>query len=101
MAVVWRIAELERDTDNGVVTAHWNVSDSETIEEVEHRGSSYGTVDFTPDRDAGDYIEYADLTEATVVAWVKASLDVTAVEAWISDQIEESKAPAVLTGVPW
>jgi|TARA_R110000744_G_scaffold96058_8_gene185546 hypothetical protein len=101
MAVVWRIAELERNTDNGVVTAHWSASDSETVEGVEHRGSRYGAMSFTPDTEAEDYIEYAELTEAVVVEWVKALLDVSAVDAWIAGQIEESKAPAVSTGVPW
>ena len=101
MAVVWKIVELERNTDNGVVMAHWNASASETFEGVEHRGSSYGALGFVPNTEAEGYIEYADLTEATVVAWVKDSVDFSAIEENIAAQIEESKAPAVSTGVPW
>ena len=101
MAVTWKIVELERNTDNGVVTAHWTAFDSETIEGVEHKGSHYGSTVFAPDTEAEGYIEYVNLTEATVVAWVKAGVDGSIIEERIAGQIEESKAPAISTGVPW
>ena len=47
MAVTWTISTLERNTDNGVVVAHWRASDADG----EHVGSSYGTCGFTPDPD--------------------------------------------------
>ena len=31
MAVTWTIATLERNTDDGVVVAHWRASDSEVV----------------------------------------------------------------------
>ena len=101
MAVTWTISTLERNTDDGVVVAHWRASDSETISEVEHSGSSYGTCGFTPDADADGYTAYADITEAQVIEWVKADVDADAVEASIAAQIADSKAPAISTGVPW
>ena len=36
MAVTWTISTLERNTDDGVVVAHWQANDSETVGEVEH-----------------------------------------------------------------
>ena len=101
MAVTWTISTLERNTDDGVVVAHWRASDSETVGEVEHSGSSYGTCGFTPDADADGYTAYADITEAQAIGWVKADVDADAVEASIASQIADSKAPAISTGVPW
>ncbi len=101
MAVTWTISTLERNTDDGVVVAHWRASDSETVGEVEHTGSSYGTCGFTPDPDADGYVAYDSLTEETVIGWVKADVDADAIEASIASQIADSKAPAITVGVPW
>jgi glutamine synthetase type III len=97
MAVTWTISTLERNTDDGVVVAHWRASDADG----EHTGSSYGSCGFTPDADADGYTAYADITEAQVIEWVKADVDADAVEASIAAQIADSKAPAISTGVPW
>ena len=102
MAVTWTIATLERNTsDDGVVVAHWRASDSETVGEVEHSGSSYGTCGFTPDSTAEGYTPYADITEAQAIGWVKDDVDADAIEESIAAQIEASKAPAVAVGTPW
>jgi len=101
MAVTWTISTLERNTDDGVVVAHWRASDSETVGEVEHSGSSYGTCGFTPDSTAEGYTPYADVTEAQAIGWVKADVDADAIEASIASQIADSKAPAITVGVPW
>ena len=97
MAVTWTISTLERNTDDGVVVAHWQASDVDG----DHSGSSYGTCGFTPNADADGYTAYADITEAQVIEWVKADVDADAVEASIAAQIADSKAPAISTGVPW
>jgi cytochrome c1 len=97
MAVTWTISTLERNTDDGVVVAHWRASDADG----EHSGSSYGTCGFTPDADADGYTAYADITETQAIEWVKADVDADAVEASIAAQIADSKAPAISTGVPW
>ena len=97
MAVTWTISTLERNTDDGVVVAHWRASDADG----EHVGSSYGSCGFTPDADADGYVAYADITEAQVIEWVKADVDADAVEASIASQIADSKVPAITVGVPW
>ena len=97
MAVTWTISTLERNTDDGVVVAHWRASDADG----DHSGSSYGTCGFTPDADADGYTAYADITEAQAIGWVKADVDADAVEASIAAQIADSKAPAITAGVPW
>ena len=98
MAVTWTIAQLERNTDgNGVVVAHWRASDVDG----EHSGSSYGTCGFTPDSTADGYVAYDSLTEADVLAWVKADVDADAIEESIAAQITASKEPVTAAGVPW
>ena len=108
MAVTWTISTLERNTDDGVVVAHWRASDSEVVgsgdDAVTHSGSSYGTCGFTPDSSADGYTAYADITEAQAIGWVKDTMDeeaVTGVEDSIAAQIADSKAPAITTGTPW
>ena len=98
MAVTWTIAQLERNTDgNGVVVAHWRASDVDG----DHSGSSYGTCGFTPDATADGYVAYDSLTEAEVIAWVKADLDTDAIEESIAALIAVSKEPVTAAGVPW
>ena len=97
MAVTWTISQLERNTDDGVVVAHWRATDSDG----DHSGSSYGTVGFTPDATADGYTAYAEITEAQAILWVQADVDADAVEASIAAQIADSKKPAIVVGVPW
>ncbi len=100
MAVTWTISTLERNTDDGVVVAHWRASDVDG----DHSGSSYGTCGFTPDSSASGYTAYADITEAQAIGWCKDSMGeeaVTGVEDSIAAQIADSKAPAITTGTPW
>ena len=108
MAVVWTVISTERETtNNGITVAHWTASDSEDVGTdpvVTHLGSSYGSCNYTPDHTAGGFTAYASLTEADVVAWVKATLGsdmVTETEAAVAAQIADSKAPALAHGVPW
>lgn len=98
MAVTWTIEQLERNADgNGVVVAHWRASGADG----EHSGSSYGTCSFTPDATAEGYVAFESLTEEVVIGWVKDSADAEAIEASIAEQIEVSKAPVTVAGVPW
>jgi len=98
IAYNWTIATLERQTDTGgVVTAHWRVS----AQDGEYTASSYGTVGFTPDPTAPDFVPFDQLTEADVLVWVHASVDKGEMEANLAQQIEEQKAPRTVAGVPW
>jgi hypothetical protein len=95
MTTTWTIAQLDRQTSDGLVTtAHWRVD----AVDGEHTAGSYGTVGF----ERGDtFIAYDSLTEAQVIAWVKEKLDVEAIEASLAAQIEAKKNPVTATGVPW
>jgi hypothetical protein len=100
MTTTWKISILDRSTADGFVqTVHWNASQVDG----EFTASTYSTVSFTKE-DGINYVPYADLTEAAVIEWVKASLGaegVAAVEASLAANIAEQKAPKVSSGTPW
>ncbi len=90
----WTIANLERNVaDGGVTVAHWRVTESETVGDDTFTASAYGTVGFTPDADADDFVAYDDLTEDDVMAWVWADVDQDATEAALTAKIEADKNP--------
>jgi hypothetical protein len=102
----WTISTLERNTaDGGVTVAHWRVTEEETVgtgdDAVTYSASSYGTVGFTPDAAAEGFVAYTDLTESTVLGWVQAEVDQDAIEASLTSNIAEQKAPVTSTGTPW
>ena len=98
----WTISTLERNTaDGGVTVAHWRVSEEETVGENTYSASSYGTVGFTPDASAEGFVAYDSLDKATVLGWVQAEVDQDAIEAALTANIAEQKAPVTSTGTPW
>ena len=106
MAVTWSISNTEynNDSDKGVVQAAWQCTETETVSSVDHTGTVSGMESYTPDASASGYIAYASLTEANVIAWVKATLgaeEVTRVETKVAAQITKSKTPPTTWAVPW
>ena len=102
----WTIANLERNvTDGGVTVAHWRVTEEETVgtgeDAVTYTASAYGTVGFTPDASADDFVAYNDLTEEVVLGWVHADVDQSATEAALTANIAEQKTPTSADGMPW
>jgi len=95
MTTTWTIAQLDRQTSDGLVTtAHYRVD----AVDGEYSAGTYGTVGFER---GTSFTAYASLTEAQVIVWVKDKLDVEAIEAGLQVQIELLKNPVTATGVPW
>ena len=98
----WTIANLERNvSDGGVTVAHWRVTESETVGDVTYTASAYGTVGFTPDASADDFVAYDDLTEEVVMGWVWAEVNQADTEAALTANIEGQKNPVSADGMPW
>jgi hypothetical protein len=95
MTTVWTIPNLERNTDGDVVTTVHYVA---TKTDGEFVSSVYSSMSVEV---GDDFVPYADLTEATVVEWVKAKLDLESVEAALDAQIEAQKNPVTASGTPW
>ena len=93
----WTIVNMERDASTGFVNnVHWTCSDVDG----DYSGSTYGSIGLSGELT----IPYADLTEATVIGWVNASMGeetVGAHEAAVAAQIADAKEPKVAVGTPW
>lgn len=102
----WSITALNCIPDlNGkldyVVVSHWTCSGTDGT----YTGSVYNTVTFNIDPDKPNYVPYADLTEAEVVAWTQEALGPDVVQAVydsINAQIETQVNPTIVTPpLPW
>ena len=89
---IWQIDTLSVSNTGGlvdvVVTAFWRVNASDG----EHTGTAYGGVSLdapTP----GAFADFDALTEAQVLGWVKAKLDVAATEAAALANLEAARNP--------
>jgi hypothetical protein len=96
--VTWKIANLERETEDGFVfTAHYTVN----ADDGTYTSGAYGSIGFErPD----NLIPFSQLTEETVVGWVKEKFGeekVAEIEAALQSQIDEQKHPSKAAGVPW
>lgn len=95
----WKIAQLERETADGFVfTAHYTVDANDGT----YSAGAYGSVGLERPE---TLVPFADLTEETVVGWVKAAIGgddkVAEVEAALQKQLDEQKAPTKASGTPW
>jgi hypothetical protein len=98
----WSIANTERYLDTGgIFVVHWKVTAEETVGDETFTASAYGTVGFTPDADADDFVAYDSLTESTVLGWVHEEVDQDATEAALTANIEGQKNPVSADGMPW
>ena len=108
MAVTWNIGSLDTTVtvgslSNVVKTVHWNATDQELVDSIQHSGYVNGCIDLAAP-ESSSFIAYDSLTQDTVIGWVKASLGtdkVTEIENKISAQITESKTPTEISGIPW
>ena len=97
--ITWKVADLDRTLADGrVSTVHYTV-DARSDDEVYSAGA-YGSLGLEGDVTT----PYADLTEETVVGWVKAALGeekVAEVVAALDAQLAEQATPTVGSGTPW
>jgi hypothetical protein len=94
----WKIANLERETEDGFVfTAHYTVN----ADDGTYTSGAYGSLGFErPD----NLIPFSQLTEETVVGWVKEKFGeekVAEIEAALQAQLDEQRHPSKAAGVPW
>ena len=94
----YKIANLDRETKDGYVnTVHYTIN----AEDGTYSAGAYGSLGFERPE---TLVPYADLTEDTVVGWVKDKLGadkVTEIEAALQAQLDEQTAPTKAQGLPW
>ena len=95
----WEISTLERELADGYVKkVHFRVKGMDGSEE---KLRTTGEVELEKPE---TLIPYKDLTEDTVIGWVKTKLgteQVTAIEKSLEDQIALINTPVEATGKPW
>ena len=94
----YKITNLDRETADGYVnTAHYTIN----AEDGTYNAGAYGSLGLErPDT----LVPFADLTEATVVGWIKGKLGAEAIatiEANLQAQLDEQTTPTKAAGVPW
>jgi hypothetical protein len=101
----WSISALEcypehEGQPNVVFTAHWRLHGADG----EHAGGVYGSQGLTLDPEA-EFVAFEDLTEETVIGWVKDAMGAEAVEAHeanVAAQIDALVNPPVIRpALPW
>lgn len=94
-----KIKQLERKPEHdGIIRVYWEASKTDK----EYFASTHGCETFEPDSDSPDFIPFDQLTEADVVGWlVGLPYWLKSLENTLDKQIENSKNPIVLYGVPW
>ena len=95
----WKIANLDRETADGlVIVAHYTVD----AFNGSYSSGAYGSVGFERPE---NLIPFADLTEEQVVAWVQEALGgdekVAEIQAALQAQLDEQRQPTKAAGVPW
>jgi hypothetical protein len=102
----WVIAALDCkpsiDTMTDVVSViHWRKQATEVVDDKTYTADMYGACTVTlPEPES--FIEFNDLTEATMVEWLEAVLDVAAIDSALDAQIDFQKNPPVVTKkAPW
>jgi hypothetical protein len=93
--MTWTINQLERNTSDGLVTTiHWTASAVD--------GDYSASINNTQQLERGDsFVDYASLTEETVLGWLWTKVDKEVVEAALAAQIEAKKVPVIASGLPW
>ena len=95
----WEVNTLERNLGDGYVSKV--IYRVKGMDGEEEKLRATGEVELERPK---TLIPYKDLTESTVLGWVKTKLgtdEVTRVEKWLEDEIALINAPVTGTGKPW
>jgi hypothetical protein len=101
MTITWKVEELDRELADGYVyQVHYSVNGDDGT----YTSRAVGSLPFDkPDT----LIAFKDLTEETIIGWVKTKLTaenadaITNVETAINNVITEQKTPTKGKGLPW
>jgi hypothetical protein len=105
MTTTWKIAQLKRIPDTGLVTYVTYIMNFELEGEIDRL---VGSITLTGDVNDPDFIPFENLTEEDAIAWVQADLgavEISTIEADYQAQLEErilnKQNPEFLEGTPW
>ena len=96
---IWEVNTLERELADGYVKKV--IYRVKGIDGSEEKARATGEVELDKPE---TLIPYNDLTESTVLGWVKTKLgtdEVARVEKWLENEIALINTPVTATGKPW
>lgn len=102
----WVIAQLDTAPQDGelhdvVKTIHWRYQGTEVVGDKTYFADVYSSFACAQPSET-DFTAYPDLTEAQVIGWLEAGLDMDSLKASIDSQIENQKNPPIVNlGLPW
>lgn len=95
----WNIANLERETSDGYVfVVHYTVNANDGT----YSAGAYGSLGL--ERPEDELIPFSELTEETIVGWVKDKFGEEKVQDILDAlqaQLDEQRQPTKATGLPW
>ena len=101
MTITWKVEELDRELADGYVyQVHYSVNGDDGT----YKSRAVGTLALEKPE---TLIPFKDLTEETIIGWVKTALTkenadaITNVETALKNVIAEQKTPTRGTGLPW
>ena len=98
--ITWKIANLERETQDGFVyQCHYTVD--AVTEDGAYRSGAYGSVAFERPE---NLIPFSDLTEELVIQWTQEALGadkIQEIDNALIAQLEEQRHPTKAAGLPW
>ena len=105
MTTTWKIAQLKRVPDTGLVTQVTYIMNFKLESETDRK---VGSVTLTGDASDPNFIPYENLTEEGVVAWVQAELGASEIstietefQTRLQEKLDKKNNPESLTGLPW
>ena len=99
ITTTWTIPTVERNlSDGGITVIHWRCQASD---DEGNTWDAVGTVSCNPDSTSPDFIAYNNVTEGNCIAWAKAQLDASEIEANVTAQLQSVLTPVTASGTPW
>lgn len=102
--VTWQVQDMKRNSsDNGVFEVSWVVW---AVREEKYVTEVNGIIELTPDPTSDSFIPFENLTQDTVIAWVKNVLEAGIVEQEARNKLNTLHpvldiTPVVQSGTPW
>tara|TARA_B100000497_G_C7625300_1_gene375776 strand:+ start:874 stop:1203 length:330 start_codon:yes stop_codon:yes gene_type:complete len=102
--ITWQVQDMKRNSsDNGVFEVSWVVW---AVREEKYVTEVNGIIELTPDPASDSFIPFENLTQDTVIAWVKNVLDTDVVEQEARNKLNtlhpvSDITPVVQSGTPW
>lgn len=102
----WEILQLDTIPQEGslqdvVKTVHFRYNGTKVVDDKSYFAEHYEPFTCSQPSDT-DFTAYPDLTEAQVISWLEAGLDMDALKANIDTQIDNLINPPIVNlGLPW